>query len=273
MVAWWGLSSADVPGRYHPGVATFVFFHAHPDDEAIFTGGTIAALVDQGHRCVLVTATTGAIDHPATANGLLGAVRSQETEAACHLLGVARRESLGYSDSGIAPEEIAVPGTAFVVADVDHAAQQVADLLLDERATALVYYDEGGIYAHGDHLMVHRVGRRAAELAAVPTVYEATVDREYLHFVDTHLVDIAALALHPDDQGARSTGVPTVMISVTADVSPFLSTKREAMAAHRSQLPDSADIWKLDPEMFRAVYGFEWFIRSGARTALDELGM
>src|SRR3954452_4150387 len=86
-------------------MATVVFFHAHPDDEAIATGGTMAKLAAAGHRIVLVTATRG--EHGEVEEGFLdegealGARREQETHAAAEALGAARVEFLGYVDSGM----------------------------------------------------------------------------------------------------------------------------------------------------------------------------
>lgn len=248
---------------------TVVFLHAHPDDEAIFTGGTIARLADAGTRVVVVMATGGEQGLPHGDATPLGDHRLAETRAACDLLGVHRLVFLGYSDSGLTPPGEVPDETAFALADVDEAADRVAAVLREERAATLVLYDEGGIYGHADHLAVHRVGRRAAELAEVDTVYEATVDREYLHFVATHLVELAALAMHH----AVPTGVPTAVLSTTIDVGEVVDRKRVAMAAHASQIPADSEAMHLDAETFRGVYGYEWYIRTGPRSVLDDLAM
>lgn len=251
---------------------TVVFFHAHPDDEAIFTGGTIARLADTGFRVVVVLATGGELGLPVdTRDGhsSLADHRLVETRAACDLLGVDRLEFLGYSDSGLTRSGEVPDDTAFALADVDEAAARLAGILHQEDASTLVLYDEGGIYGHADHLAVHRVGRRAAELAAIETVYEATVDREYLHFVATHLVELAALAMHH----AVPTGVPTVVLTTTVDIRDVIDRKRLAMAAHASQIPSDSQAMQLDPETFTGVYGYEWYIRTGPRSVLDDLAM
>jgi LmbE family N-acetylglucosaminyl deacetylase len=131
-----------------------------------------------------------------------------------------------------------------------------------------VIYDEGGIYGHPDHLAVSRVGRRAAELASIPTLYEATVDREYLHFVETHLAEQARTAV-PDHY---KLGVPTVMVSTTIDVRPFLERKRLAIAAHSSQVPETSFAMTMPHGSFAEVYGFEWYVRTGPAGVIDELG-
>src|SRR5207302_817928 len=113
-----------------------------------------------------------------------------------------------------------------------------------------------------DHLQVHRAAAMAASRAGTPTVYEATVDREYLHFVETHLVEQAILA---GDLGMVRSHicVPSVMITNAVDVSSELDRKRAAMAAHASQIPETTSAFQLGLEQFAAVYGWEWFVRQG----------
>ncbi len=300
--------------------STVVFVHAHPDDEAIFTGGTMTRLAAAGHRVVLVVATGGELGEspegpvgPKDAGGQrdtarLAERRRRETHAAARLLGVARVELLDYHDSGMAGDAANADPASFWSADVEVAAKTVATVLEDEGATAAVGYDEFGIYGHPDHVQVHRVTRRAAEMAGVPTVYDATVDREYLHFVETHLVEEAVLdggtensrllsrrqsrreverrglsalgaygagPLRPQagDLGlVRShIGMPTVAIATTVDVRQVLATKRAAMAAHASQIPESTSALQLPEDRFADVYGWEWYVRTGPPGPLDDL--
>lgn len=250
-------------------MSTVVFFHAHPDDEAIFTGGTIARLADAGVRVVVVIATSGELGVHHGGASTLAEHRADETRAACDVLGVARLELLGYTDSGLAPPGEPMPDDAFALADVDEAARRLAAIITEERASALVYYDEGGIYGHADHLAVHRVGRSAADLAGVATVYESTVDREYLHFVETHLVGLAVLSMHEE----VPTGVPTVLVSTTIDVTSVIDRKRAAMAAHASQIPPDSTVLRFDADTFAGVYGYEWYVRTGPPAELDTLAM
>ena len=111
-----------------------------------------------------------------------------ETRRASDILGVARLEFLGYEDSGMLGDPANTTPGAFWSSDNEPVAADLAHLLRDEAAEALVVYDERGIYGHPDHVKVHQVGVRAAQLAGVDLVYEVTVDREYLHFVESHLV-------------------------------------------------------------------------------------
>ncbi|MGH9179870.1 MAG: PIG-L family deacetylase [Acidimicrobiales bacterium] len=245
-----------------------VLLHAHPDDEAIFTGGTMVKLAAAGHRVVLVVATGGELGleaAPVLGEGpdRLGQRRLAETRIAAEELGVARLEFLGYRDSGMDGDEGNSHPAAFARADLDDAAGRVAAILTSEQAVALVTYDEHGIYGHPDHVQVHRVGVAAAARAGVAVVYEATVDREYLHFVETHLVAEAGGVAGELGLAATGLGVPTVAVTTMVDVRDVLERKRRAMVAHASQIPETASAMRLPTEAFAAVYGYEWFLRNG----------
>ena len=248
---------------------TVVFFHAHPDDEAIFTGGTIACLTDAGVRCAVVVATSGELgirpdDAPPTA---LATRRRAETAGACSLLGVEQVEFLGYHDSGTPGDPANHAPGAFFAADTGEAAGRLAAVLRAFDATHLVVYDAGGIYGHPDHVQVHRVGVEAARLAGVETVYQATVDREYLHFVETHLVEHA----HDPAAGPPTIGVASVMVTTMVDVRHQLDRKRAAIAAHASQVPERVLEDLVPHASFAAVYGFEWYVRDGPPGPIDRL--
>jgi LmbE family N-acetylglucosaminyl deacetylase len=262
-----------------------VFFHAHPDDEAIFTGGTIARLAQAGWTVVLVVATGGELGlppatpadpsvGPAPGGSGIAEQRMAETRRAADLLGVARVDFLGYHDSGMAGDPANAAAGSFWTSDTEAVAVRLADLLADTCAGALVVYDEAGIYGHPDHVQVHRAGVRAAELAGLAIVYECTVDREYLHFVETHLVaEAGAGGVGHGSLGlaASPVGVPTVLVSTTVDVRHVLHLKRAAMAAHASQIPETASAMRLPTEAFGAVYGYEWFVRRGPSGPIETL--
>ncbi|MEO7555908.1 MAG: PIG-L family deacetylase, partial [Acidimicrobiales bacterium] len=163
-------------------MATLVCFHAHPDDECIQTAGVMAKAAAEGHRVVLVVATRG--EHGEFPDDILDPgealrdLRVREVTASAALLGVSRLEFLGYVDSGMigTPENEAPE--CFWRADVEEAAHRLAAILDDEQADVLTVYDDHGGYGHPDHIQVHRVGRRAGELAGTRRVFEATMNRD-----------------------------------------------------------------------------------------------
>ena len=256
-----------------------VFLHAHPDDEAIFTGATMRALADRGARVVLVTATGGELGEPVPTppGGSLSRVRVRELERAAAELGVARLVLLGRRDSGMSgwaanahPDALAAAGPP----GREELARRLARLCERERADALVHYDSDGIYRHPDHLAVHQIGQRAATLAGI-TGYQATVDREHLHLTGEHLVDRAARDQSGQSErsgpsgGSGGYGRVTVEIGLAIVAGPAeLAAKRAAMAAHASQIPARV----LDDPAFEQVYRLEWYLRDGPRSTLELLG-
>lgn len=252
-------------------MATVVFFHAHPDDEAIATGGTMAKLAAGGHRVVLVTATRG--EHGEVDDGFLDhgealwQRRERETKAAADAVGAVRNEFLGYVDSGMmgTPENDA-PGS-FWQADIDEAAGRLAEILGEEAADVLVAYDENGNYGHPDHIQVHRVGVRAAELAGTAKVYEATVDRDHMRELMKRARELGMGEVPEEataDEGEFTMGMPGALITTRVDVRSFLDQKRAAMRAHASQISETSFFLSMPPEAFEAVWGQEWFILRGA---------
>ena len=248
-------------------MATAVFFHAHPDDEAIGTGGTMARAAAEGHRVVLVTATRG--EYGETPEGSLrngeslAKRRTAELAEACAILGVARFEFLGYVDSGYfdRPENKAPDN--FANSDPEAAARRLADLLIEEQADVLTVYDENGLYGHIDHIQVYRVGMRAAEIAGTERVYMTTLNRDA---VVELLPQAASLGVQVDDElleMSKTIGVPEARITTSIDVRGYLDQKRRAMAAHKSQIGETSFFLAMPPEAFELVWGTEWYVRAG----------
>jgi LmbE family N-acetylglucosaminyl deacetylase len=260
-------------------MATVVFFHAHPDDETIVTGGTMAKLARGGHRVVMVTATKG--EHGEVADGFLDPGeelwhrRVEETALSADILVVARHEFLGYVDSGMmgTPENDAP--NSFWGADVDEAAGRLGAILREESTDVLVVYDDNGNYGHPDHIQVHRVGVRAGELAGVERVYEATIDQD--HFRDLFKRSAELGLEQPEDtqvdDGEFEMGKPGAMITTRVDVRDVLDTKRRAMAAHASQIAETSFFLTMPPPAFEAAWGTEWFIRRGAPDGTAEASL
>jgi len=245
-------------------MATVTFFHAHPDDEAIATGGTMASLADQGHRVVLVTATRGELgevdDGFLDPGETLADRREVELADAARILGVARMAFLGYEDSGMEGEPSASRPGCFATAGIDEAAGRLGDLLVDEASDVLVVYDEHGGYGHPDHVQVHRVGMAAAERAGTPVVYMATMDREFMREMRRRALE-SDLASEEEMEGADTMGEPGERITTEVNVTPWMGTKRGAMAAHASQISEESFFLSMTEDVFADVWGQEWFIR------------
>jgi LmbE family N-acetylglucosaminyl deacetylase len=252
------------PAPSNPARPTVVVLHAHPDDEAIFTGLTIRRLTAAGARVVLVTATGGEEGEsrvPLPRGESVRGRRVAELERACELLGVARLEVLPYRDSGchrgpFRPDSLGA-------APVAEIARRVAAVTEGEGAAAIVYDDPNGIYGHIDHVQAHRAGAWVAARMGI-TGYQATVDTAEIDAGPLHVLHGAASSLG----GSPAVGVPAERISLTvhAGIADLLA-KMAAMAAHSSQIGPEY----LDPLEFAAAYGREWFVRRGRPGILEDL--
>ncbi len=254
-------------GRGGPGGRPMSFsmvcLHAHPDDEALLTAGTLARAVAEGHRVTLVMATDGAAGLADTAPGTgLAERRAAELDRSSRALGVHRVVRLGYPDSGMHNER-----SGFASVPVAEAAGRLAEVLAEERADLLIGYDPNGGYGHPDHRQVHLVARQARELVASrPALLEATVDRTAL-LRALWLLDRARLA-PPDFRPDRMREAYTARAGLThrIDVRRQLGAKRAAMAAHASQAAGGADTrtlaycLKLPRPLYRLAFGTEWFV-------------
>jgi len=254
-------------------MATLVCFHAHPDDECIQTGGVMAKAAEDGHRVVLVVATKG--EHGEVAEGFLEPGESLaerrviETRAAADVLGVERVEFLGYVDSGMVDTPENELDGSFWGADVEEAAGRLAAILAEESADVLTIYDDHGGYGHPDHIQVHRVGQRAAELAGVERVFQCTMNRTALIEMMKNVeppegVDIPEF---PDD---TDFGSPIEIITCKVDVTKWAPLKRKAMQAHASQIAEEHFMLSMPDDIFTVVFGTEWFIRDGQGPGITE---
>lgn len=275
-------------------MATLVCFHAHPDDEAIATGGTMTLAAAAGHRVVLVTATRGEMGEPqpgVLADGEpLWERRVVETHQAADIMGLHRVEFLGYEDSGMIGEPSNENPLCFWQADVEEASQRLAGILRDVEADVLTIYDSHGGYGHPDHIQVHRVGKRAAEIAGIDRVYQSTMNRDRIlrqmkenahlfeddgptveapsveAMVETEIEgEIEGETVEQMRRRAEAAergefGSPEALITHAVDVSAAIETKRAAMAAHRSQIGPDSFFFKMPVEVFTSAFGTEWFI-------------
>jgi LmbE family N-acetylglucosaminyl deacetylase len=254
-------------------MGTLVCFHAHPDDEAIQTGGSMARAVAEGHRVVLVVATNGEhgeVPDDLAAGESLADRRRAETAASAAVLGVHRVAWLGYADSGMTGWDQNDHAESFHQAPLDAAAEQLAAILREEQADVLTVYDWHGGYGHPDHIKVHHVGHRAAELAGTARVFEATMNRDLI----TRLMNLMPSEQQqefdpegPSDDG-NPFGTPEAELTHGVDVRAFVGLKRASIACHASQVSDSSFFLALDDEAFAAAFGTEWYIERGVAVGL-----
>ena len=249
-----------------------VNFHAHPDDEAIATSGTMMKATADGHRVVLVVATKGEQGEPVpgalSPGESLGERREAETHEAAKIIGAHRVEFLGYEDSGMAGDEANDNPACFWQADFDEAVERVARILEDEAAEVLTVYDDHGGYGHPDHIQVHRVGVHAARKAGVEKVFYATMNRtQILRQMDEVESFAEAMERIEVERAERfreeDFGTDEAEITHAVDVSAYLERKRAAMLAHASQITDDSFFGSMTDEQFADAFGTEWFVAPG----------
>jgi LmbE family N-acetylglucosaminyl deacetylase len=234
----------------------------------------MAKAAADGHRVVLVLATKGELGE--VADGVLrdgeelAERRVVEAADAARILGVSRIEFLGYRDSGMADDPRRDDAGSFATADIEEAAGRLAAILTEEQADVLTVYDSNGNYGHPDHIQVHRVGHRAAELAGTPAVFEATMNHDYIVALMKELGDQMPEGVERPDPEEMELGTPESALTTQVDVTAFVDAKRAAMAAHASQIDDNSFFLQMPPEVFRRAFGYEWFIHAGVAPGLKE---
>lgn len=258
-------------------MATLVSFHAHPDDESIIAAGVLRRAADRGHRVVLVFATRGELgeveDGFLNPDEPLWQRRVAETTASAQILGAARTEFLGYLDSGMMGEPTNDDPACFWQAPVEDAATRLAEVLREERTDVLTVYDDNGFYGHPDHIQVHRVGMRAAELAEIDRVYQMTFNRDHMirgmrAFAEQ--ARAAGIEISEEMEPSDNMGKPEGEITARFDVSEQAEVKRASMRAHASQIGENHGMLTLPDEAFRYAFGTEWAIRAGQGPGITE---
>ena len=254
-----------------------LFVHAHPDDETITNGATMAKYVAEGALVTLVTCTLGeegevippGLAHlAADRDDTLGQHRIGELDAAMAALGVTDHRFLGgpgrYRDSGMmGVAQNDHPGCLWQ-ADLDEAAGHLADVILDVRPQVLVTYDDNGGYGHPDHIQAHRVALRGYELAAerghrVARVYEICMPRSV---VEAGFERLAATGGAVPFEGlATPDDVPGVVdddqVHITVDGAAYADRKSAALRAHVSQIAVDGILFALSNDLGQPIFTTE----------------
>lgn len=262
--------------------------HAHPDDETIGSGATMAKYAAEGARVTLVTCTLGEegevipaeLAHlAADRDDTLGEHRVGELAAACEALGVTDHRFLGgagrWRDSGMMGVASNHRDNAFWQADLDEAAGELVKVIREVRPQVLVTYDENGFYGHPDHIQAHRVSWRAFELAADPAFGEG----EPWRIAKFYLTATARSTMRRTAEALRAADV-SFLIEDALDDQPFgcadedvtteidgrahVGRKIDAMRAHATQINVKAPWFALSNNIGQEALAVEHFIlRSG----------
>ncbi len=246
-------------------MSTLLLVHAHPDDEAISTGGAMMKAHAEGHRVVLVTATRGEVgeiynmDEKAT-RPHLGEVRTRELEKAAGILGVNRSVFLGYRDSGMVGTADNENPKSFHQAAIDEAAGRLEAILREERPEVVVTYAEDGTYGHPDHIKAHHVTNAALDLLEKEgwrplKLYYTVIPRSAMKAFAESLPEEA----RQDNIGSRIQGTPDELITTKVDVGDYVDRKRAAFAAHVSQNDPNSWFANMADQIYRLAFGTEYY--------------
>ena len=263
---------------------TLLAVHAHPDDETITMGGTLARYSAQGVRTVVVTCTRGDLGwilDPSLVGQDVASLRERELEAAARTLGVSRVRQLGYADSGLAgaPENHR-PG-AFFAAPLPEACERLLDIIREERPQVLVAYDETGGYGHPDHIKSHQVAVAAwaaAGQARPKKLYfvrfPLTWVRDFVRSLRDAGIDAPSTAPAGTDVGTdeQEMGVADELAGTAVDVRKYVHVKRAALACYASQLPPSHFLRRMPLELAERLWAYEFYSleSDGSRRVTDD---
>src|SRR5580704_8604077 len=249
---------------------TLMAVHAHPDDEAIGTGGILARYSTEGVRTVLVTCTNGELgdapggikpDDPAHDEAVVVPLRRKELEASCDVLGVAHLEMLGYHDSGMEGWPQNEAPESFWRTPVADAAGRLAALMRTYEPQVVVTYDENGFYGHPDHIQANRVTRAAIAECGIPAkLYYTAVARSLIRGFGEVLAE-AGIERPAEVEENPDFGTPDELITTTIDCSAVAGRKYASLAAHASQ-SDNIFFLQMGEELFSTLMGSESFVRA-----------
>jgi N-acetyl-1-D-myo-inositol-2-amino-2-deoxy-alpha-D-glucopyranoside deacetylase len=264
--------------------------HAHPDDETIGNGATMAKYRAEGAAVTLVTCTRGEegevlvpalADLAATVNDELGEYRVGELARAMLHLGITDHLFLGtpthkYRDSGMIGTEPNNRADCFWQSDLEQAAAELVEIIRDRKPQVLITYDENGGYGHPDHIKAHLTAMRAAELAADPTfgvgepweistIYWNAIPRSAMKnsLVSKRPLRNFALKVFkyvPSQWITLPFVKPDSVITTAIDGSAYLPQKLAALREHKTQLIMNGDLFEFTPTMGVRVSGTEHYI-------------
>jgi N-acetyl-1-D-myo-inositol-2-amino-2-deoxy-alpha-D-glucopyranoside deacetylase len=263
---------------------SLLLVHAHPDDETINNGATMAKYVSEGVRVTLVTCTRGEegevlvpelADLASSKSDQLGKHREGELANAMAALGVKDFRFLGapevsYRDSGMLGTEPNNRSDVFWQAGLDDAASHLVKIIREVKPQVLVTYDEFGGYGHPDHIQAHRVAMRAAELASDPTygtggaweiskIYWNTMPRSVIQEGIDKMKEIGSSFFGAESADDLPFAKPDELVTTLIDGTAFIDAKMAAMASHPTQIELDGPFFALSNNLGNQVWGHEYY--------------
>jgi len=278
---------------------SLLLVHAHPDDETINNGATMAKYVSEGVRVTLVTCTRGEegevlvpelADLASSKNDQLGKHREVELADAMAALGVKDFRFLGapdrqWRDSGMMGTEPNNRSDVFWQAGLDDAASYLVKIIREVKPQVLVTYDEFGGYGHPDHIQAHRVAMRAAELAGnsnfgigepweISKIYWNTMPRSVIQEGIDKMKEMGSDFFGAESADELPFAKPDELVTTLIDGTAFIDSKMKAMAAHPTQIELDGPFFALSNNLGNQVWGHEYYtlVKGEKSKNLDSTG-
>ena len=256
---------------------SLLLVHAHPDDETINNGATMAMYAAAGYNVTLVTCTRGEegeilvpeLAHlSADKEDGLAAIREVELANAMKALGVKDHRFLGapahrYRDSGMMGTEPNNRADVFWQADLDSAAGELVKIIYEVKPHVLVTYDDFGGYGHPDHIQAHRVAMRAAQLAEpvwnIQKIYWNTMPKSVIQKGIDAMKAQGSDFMGVDNADDLPFAKPDEVVTTHIDGNAFVEQKMKAMASHPTQIALDGPFFALSNNIGLNVWGNEYY--------------
>ena len=267
--------------------------HAHPDDETINNGVTMAKYAKDGAQVTLVTCTRGEEGEVLVAelaslasdkDDKLGQHREVELKDAMAHLGIADFRFLGapnkkWRDSGMMGMPQNDRTDVFWQSDLDESANELVKIILEIKPQVLITYDEFGGYGHPDHIKAHRVAMRAAEIAEtkgwkIEKIYWNTMPRSVIQMGIEKMREVGSDFFGAESVDDLPFAKPDELVTSVVHASEFVPQKLAAMKAHATQIAVDGPFFALSNNLGLSVWGDEYYtIVKGEKAApFDENG-
>ena len=260
--------------------------HAHPDDETINNGATMALYASLGAKVTLVTCTRGeegevlvsGLSHLASSHqDLLGAHREIELANAMKALGISDYRFLGhYRDSGMMGTDQNNRPDVFWQADLDSAARELIKIIEEIKPHVLITYDEIGGYGHPDHIQAHRVAMRASELATwqIQKIYWNTMPKSVIAESIAKMKEIGSDFFGAETADDLPFAKDDSLVTTLIDGNEFVQAKMDAMKAHETQIALDGPFFALSNNLGLQVWGHEYYtlVKGNKSAPFDSAG-
>jgi len=252
--------------------------HAHPDDETINNGVTMAKYAADGIDVTLVTCTRGEegevlvdslLNLASSKDDKLGEHREVELKDAMRELGIKDFRFLGspskkWRDSGMMGMPQNDRKDVFWQADLDEAANELVKIILEIKPQVLITYDEFGGYGHPDHIKAHQVAMRAAEIASqqgwqVSKIYWNTMPRSVIQMGIDKMKEVGSEFFGAENADDLPFAKPDELVTSVVKAPEYVPQKLAAMKAHATQISVDGPFFALSNNLGLSVWGDEYY--------------